>query len=164
MTLDERHELQNLRKEIKKYRELESEHNKNQLNNDLEEPLDDHSEDEDEDENDIEDLDQKEIMRRLSRGPRIAVSAEVYGVYNNREDFTPVCHPKSEDQILSIKSRIIQSFLFNSLETKDLKIVIDAMEEVSYKVGEVIINQGEQGDCLYIVDKGELDCYKTFVK
>lgn len=61
--------------------------------------------------------------------PRAAVSAEVYGQFNKKENFKSRVIPKSEDQIQRIKARILQSFLFNNLESKDLNIVIDAMEE-----------------------------------
>jgi cAMP-dependent protein kinase regulator len=61
--------------------------------------------------------------------PRAAVSAEVYGMFNKKEDFQARIIPKSEDQIQRIKARILQSFLFHNLESKDLDIVIDAMEE-----------------------------------
>jgi cAMP-dependent protein kinase regulator len=40
--------------------------------------------------------------------------------------------------------------------------VIDAMEEKKFSEGETVITQGEDGDVLYVVDEGELDCYKRF--
>jgi cAMP-dependent protein kinase regulator len=43
-------------------------------------------------------------------------------------------------------------------------LVIDAFEEKHYKEGETVIEQGEQGDVLYLIEKGTLDCYKTFNK
>lgn len=61
--------------------------------------------------------------------PRAAVSAEAYGVFNKKGDFKPRVIPKSEDQIHRIKARILQSFLFHNLDSADLNIVIDAMEE-----------------------------------
>jgi cAMP-dependent protein kinase regulator len=36
------------------------------------------------------------------------------------------------------------------------------MEEIKVKAGDIVINQGDDGNCLYIVEKGELDCYKSF--
>ena len=33
------------------------------------------------------------------------------------------------------------------------------MEEVKVKEGEFIIKQGEDGEVLYVVDQGILDCY-----
>ena len=58
----------------------------------------------------------------------------------------------------------MQSILFNSLDEKELNTVIDAFEEKRFSKGENVITQGEQGDCLYVIEKGELDCFKKFVK
>lgn len=38
------------------------------------------------------------------------------------------------------------------------------MEEKIFQAGETVIKQGEEGDNLYVIDKGELDCYKRFNK
>jgi len=155
LTIDEREELLQLRKELKKYRELHEQNNEGN-----------HSFEEDNEE--LTDEEDDHIMevrhpKTSIRGPRIAVSAEAYGEFNKKGDYKPVVHHKHEDQITAIKSRLIHSFMFNSLETTDLKIVIDAMEEKKFVKGDVIINQGDQGDCLYIVEEGELDCFKKFV-
>jgi cAMP-dependent protein kinase regulator len=56
----------------------------------------------------------------------------------------------------------MQSFIFNSLEDKELKTVIDSFEEKKYKAGQNVITQGEEGDVLYLVDSGDLDCEKVF--
>jgi cAMP-dependent protein kinase regulator len=48
------------------------------------------------------------------------------------------------------------------LEEKETDIVIDAMEEKKFKAGQTVISQGEDGDVLYVVDAGELDCFKKF--
>jgi cAMP-dependent protein kinase regulator len=80
-------------------------------------------------------IDDETIKKNLSQAqkrmsvPRAAVSAEVYGIFNKKEDFKPREIKKTEDQIQRIKARILQSFLFQNLEAKDLNIVIDAMEE-----------------------------------
>ena len=95
---------------------------------------------------------------------RKGVSAEAYGQFNKKEDFVARIIPKSEEQIQRIKSSVIHSFLFNNLEPKDLEIVIGAMEEKRFKSGEDVIVQGEQGDCLYFVESGNLECYKQFAK
>ena len=55
----------------------------------------------------------------------------------------------------------MQSFIFNSLEDKELKTVIDSFEEKKYKSGQSVITQGEEGDVLYLVDSGDLDCEKV---
>ena len=58
----------------------------------------------------------------------------------------------------------MQSFMFGSLEEKDRNIVIDAMQERIYKVGEYIIRQGDDGDLLFVLESGTADCYKQFSK
>ena len=93
---------------------------------------------------------------------RAAVSAEVYGEYNKKEDFTPTVIPKTEEVKLRILSRLKQSFMFANLDDKQTDIVIDAMEEKKYEQQDVVIRQGEDGDCLYVVDEGELNCYRKF--
>ena len=50
--------------------------------------------------------------------------------------------------------------MFQALEEKDLKVVIDAMVEKRVMRGIEVIKQGEDGDNLYVVETGHLDCYK----
>jgi len=38
------------------------------------------------------------------------------------------------------------------------------MKETLFKAGQTVIQQGEDGDNLYVIDKGQLDCYKRFKK
>ena len=52
--------------------------------------------------------------------------------------------------------------MFNALDEKEFEIVIDAIEEARYQAGEFIIKEGEQGDCMYVLESGSLDCSKVF--
>lgn len=52
--------------------------------------------------------------------------------------------------------------MFTALDEKEFAIVIDAIEEVTGKAGEFVIKEGDQGDCMYVLDKGALDCTKVF--
>lgn len=36
------------------------------------------------------------------------------------------------------------------------------MEEKNYKAEEWVIKQGEEGDVLYVVETGKLDCFKKY--
>jgi cAMP-dependent protein kinase regulator len=150
LTVDEKNELQNLRIEVKKYRDLEYHHN----NNDNESSFSDDSDDID------ESLDHITPTKKLSFIPRSAVSAEVYGQYNLKENFKAREIPKNPETVRRIKSRILTTFLFGNLDPKDLDIVIGAMDEKKFTKGETVITQGENGDCLYLIECGELDCYK----
>lgn len=59
---------------------------------------------------------------------------------------------------------MLAGFMFNALNDKDLDIVVGAMEEKKFKKGDYVIKQGEEGDVLYVVDTGELDCFKNYGK
>lgn len=72
-------------------------------------------------------------------GPRMSVSAEVFGNFNKQEEFKPVVHSKSEQQIEAIKSRIKGNFMFDALNPKDTKAVIDAIVPAKFSPGDVII-------------------------
>ena len=53
--------------------------------------------------------------------------------------------------------------MFNSLNPDELEIVLDAMVSVHKKANDTIIKEGEDGDNLYVVEKGTLTCTKIFV-
>ncbi|CAK92908.1 unnamed protein product (macronuclear) [Paramecium tetraurelia] len=103
-----------------------------------------------------------EIKQTQKQQTRSAVSAEVYGEYNKKEDFKPRFIQKSQGQIDRIKKRILNSFMFQALDEKDLNIVLGAMEEKKFQDGDFVIKQGEDGNELYVIDEGRLECYKRF--
>ena len=119
LTISERAELEHLRKEINKYRQVKQ----------------DHTSDKEDSEEEDEVYDPEALKAKLNKEKktRIGVSAEAYGDYNKKEDFVPRVIKKSEEQVNRIKTRIMQSFLFSSLDPKELDIVIDAMEEKKFE-------------------------------
>lgn len=54
--------------------------------------------------------------------------------------------------------------MFKFLEDSQKKIVIDALSVHEYKNGDWVIKQGEDGEVLFIVDEGTLECYRRFKK
>ena len=177
LTIEEKKELEYLRIAVKHYRDMEkhdlvkSSSNFNKDNVIKNEKA--NSESSDSEEDDMDDKEEEEIKAKLNTmkkkqdlekaiKSRSSVSAEVYGFYNKKEKFVPKVIPKNDEQMNRIKGKIISSFIFSSLEKKDLDIVINAMEEKRYKLDDKVIIQGEDGDCLYIVETGSLKCYKTF--
>ena len=52
--------------------------------------------------------------------------------------------------------------MFNALDQNELNIVLDAIEEVRVQADQPVITEGDQGDCMYVLDKGSLDCTKIF--
>jgi len=121
------------------------------------------SEDEtDEDDEDDYCDDLPAVVANKHKGPRASVSAEAFGVYNKKAAFVPKVVDKDEASKKAIADKLNMAFMFSALDDKEKDIVIDAMEEVSIDVNEVIITEGDQGDCLYVVGSGTLFCTKIF--
>ena len=53
--------------------------------------------------------------------------------------------------------------MFSALNPQELDIVVNAMQEVLRKAGDVVIREGDDGDDLYVVDSGNLKCTKVLV-
>lgn len=95
---------------------------------------------------------------------RASVSAEVFGVNNVKKAYVPKVVEKSQDAKDRIKSRLEQAFMFALLDKKEKTIVLNAMEEHTYKKGDTVIKQGDDGDVLYCVDSGSLKCFRVMSK
>lgn len=52
--------------------------------------------------------------------------------------------------------------MFSALDEEEFITVIDAIEEVSGNEGDPIIKEGDEGNCMYILESGSLDCTKVF--
>lgn len=160
----EKSELNDLRKEVKKYKK------KYNVKEEVDEEMrlhsepSEHDEEEAEDQDKVEELLEQRKQKAKQKGARSSVSAEVYGQFNLKKDFVPKVVPKSEEQIKRIQDKVLKSFIFNMLDDKELKIVIDAMEEYTCQEGDYVIKQGDPGAVLFIIEKGTYDCFKTFTK
>jgi cAMP-dependent protein kinase regulator len=124
---------------------------------------------EDEDEDDVDDDFDEEAAekaeaeaRRIqgAKGQRTSVSAEAYGVWNKKEDFTPPMNPKSPDEVKTITTILEHIFMFSHLAKDAISTVVGATSLYEPKAGENVINEGEDGECLFVVEKGDLDCFK----
>jgi len=124
---------------------------------------------EEEEEDDAEDDFDEEAARaheeaaaRRPKGPRTSVSAEAYGDWNKKQDFLPPMNPKSPDEVKAITAILEQIFMFSDLPKEALSTVVGAMALHDAKADDIVIREGEEGECLYVVEKGDLDCGKTF--
>lgn len=54
--------------------------------------------------------------------------------------------------------------MFAALDANERDIIVNAMEERKFSTGETVIQQGEDGNELFVVDSGNLDCSKVFVQ
>jgi cAMP-dependent protein kinase regulator len=90
------------------------------------------------------------------------VSAEAFGKFNKKEDFSARVVAKSQEATTAIYEKINKSFMFSGLDDSEKKIVVDAMEEKRCFKKEAVIVEGDEGDCLYVVATGTLSCTKLF--
>merc|ERR1719265_1370977 len=125
----------------------------------------DKEEEEEEEEDDDDELDEiPESMKKPEgqmKTARASVSAEAYGAWNQKKAFTPPEYPKSDEQKKRLGEVLGKSFMFNGLETKDFDAVIGAMLEVNAEPEQVLIKEGDDGDFLFVIESGILDCKKV---
>jgi len=120
------------------------------------------TESDEEDDEGTEDFIPISEIQQKKGNQRSSVSAEVYGKFHQKGDYKPRVIKKSEEQKGRIAERLSKTFMFASLDPKEQEIIIDSMEEKKVKAGEWIIKQGDDGDNLYVIDRGTLECYKQF--
>lgn len=121
----------------------------------------DNEEEEEEEEDDDDDApDMPDPPPNFNRGQRASVSAEAYGAWNTLKEFKPPVHPKTEEQKTRISHVLQQCFLFSLLDAKSVEVIIDAMVEKTFASGENVITQGEDGEVMYVIEKGVFDCLK----
>jgi len=89
---------------------------------------------------------------------RQSVSAEAYGEWNTKKAFNAPVIAKSAEQKGRLNKCLNKSFLFQCLEEQDLAVVVGAMTEFNAEPKQRIINQGDDGDFLFVIESGTLDC------
>ena len=78
---------------------------------------------------------------------RTGVSAEVMspGILR-REEYTPVVHEKPAEVRTALQDMLGENILFKDLDAAQMTTLLDAMFEATFSAGEVIIEQGAEGD------------------
>lgn len=79
---------------------------------------------------------------------------------DNSDDFSPRRNHSLRQRFMR---RINDSFALRNLSDSEKEVMITRMKEVNFKKGDTVIKQGEQGDFLYVVDEGELKCFKKYL-
>jgi cAMP-dependent protein kinase regulator len=116
-------------------------------------------EEEEEEEEDDEDIPEPPAVTRT--GNRTSVSAEAYGDWNKQKtNFEPPVYDKTSEQADRIRGMLQKSFIFETIDEKNLEILVNAMHKVEVEDGKKLITEGENGDYLFVVDEGKLDCHK----
>merc|ERR1712007_273121 len=124
----------------------------------------DNSEEEEEEDDEEDDADGDDPApppsTYMKKGPRASVSAEAYGQWNQLKAFTPPVHEKNVAQKTKLVALLQKSFLFNALDEENINVVVDAMLEAKIENGTRILQEGDDGDVMYIIEVGTFDCLK----
>ncbi|GMT35134.1 hypothetical protein PFISCL1PPCAC_26431 [Pristionchus fissidentatus] len=89
---------------------------------------------------------------------RQGVSSEVIQVDPN-EEYEKVVIPKDDETRRSLEAAMCKNLLFMHLDADEKKTMFDCMFSVQKKAGETIIEQGEEGDNFYVIEKGTVDVF-----
>ncbi|ETN72922.1 hypothetical protein NECAME_13681 [Necator americanus] len=85
-------------------------------------------------------------------GRRTGISAEP--IKEDDTEYKKVVIPKDEATRKSLEAAMSKNLLFAHLEEDEAKTMFDAMFPVEKQACETIIEQGEEGDNFYVIDKG----------
>ncbi|XP_051739975.1 cAMP-dependent protein kinase type II-beta regulatory subunit [Ctenopharyngodon idella] len=111
-------------------------------------------------ENGEEDDDDEEfiapVINRFVR--RASVCAEAYNPDEDEEEREPrVTHPKTDEQRQRLQEACKDILLFKNLDQEQMSQVLDAMFEKVVVTGEHIIDQDDDGDNFYVIERGMFD-------
>lgn len=65
--------------------------------------------------------------------------------------------PKDYKTMAALSKAIAKNVLFSHLDENERSDIFDAMFPVTFLPGEVIIQQGDEGDNFYVIDQGEVE-------
>ncbi|XP_077592849.1 cAMP-dependent protein kinase type II-beta regulatory subunit-like [Stigmatopora nigra] len=106
-------------------------------------------EDDDEDDDDF----QAPIINRFIR--RASVCAEAFNPDEDDEDKEQrVAHPKTDEQRQRLQEACRDILLFKNLDSEEMSQVLDAMFEKFCIDGEHVIDQDDDGDNFYVIERG----------
>ena len=155
----ERTELQNLRKEIKHYKKKYEKEDKEII------IVSDNEEKENKEDQEIIDEEIRKKQQKRKNRPEL-ISEEVLFEKDilKLQNYSPYSEEKSQEIYEKIRNKCESLFFFNNLSENELNLIISAFKTEKFKKGDTIFSEGQSGNKLYILDSGELDCWKTFKK
>lgn len=106
-----------------------------------------------------DDEEEEDDAPRAPRGSRRgAVSASVM-TQDEALEYEKKVVPKDAATMMALQKAVAGNVLFSHLETSELTDVLDAMFLDTRKAGEVIIQQGDEGDNFYTVESGVVEVW-----
>ncbi|XP_029290812.1 protein kinase, cAMP-dependent, regulatory, type II, alpha A [Cottoperca gobio] len=89
---------------------------------------------------------------------RVSVCAEAFNPDEEEEDTEPrVVHPKTDEQRCRLQESCRDILLFKTLDQEQFSEVLDAMFELRVQTKDHVIDQGDDGDNFYVIERGLYD-------
>lgn len=95
------------------------------------------------------------------RKQRQSVSAEAYGAFNERKAYVPKVIAKDEAQTARLQEVLQACWMFKHHTPENMKIILDVMQEKQVEAGTRLIQEGDEGEVMWVIEDGELDCIKV---
>ncbi|XP_026447705.1 protein phosphatase 2C and cyclic nucleotide-binding/kinase domain-containing protein-like isoform X2 [Papaver somniferum] len=70
-------------------------------------------------------------------------------------------HRKTWEEESHIERALRDHFLFKKLTDAQCHVLLDCMQRVEFQPGDVVVQQGGEGDCFFIVGSGEFEVFAT---
>ncbi|XP_062090856.1 protein phosphatase 2C and cyclic nucleotide-binding/kinase domain-containing protein [Humulus lupulus] len=70
-------------------------------------------------------------------------------------------HRKTWEEEAHIERALHDHFLFRKLTDSQCHVLLDCMQRVEVQPGDVVVKQGGEGDCFYVVGSGEFEVFAT---
>ncbi|EDL77147.1 protein kinase, cAMP-dependent, regulatory, type 2, alpha, isoform CRA_b [Rattus norvegicus] len=91
----------------------------------------------------------------------LEVCAETFNPDEEEDNDPRVVHPKTDEQRCRLQEACKDILLFKNLDQEQLSQVLDAMFEKIVKTDEHVIDQGDDGDNFYVIERGTYDILVT---
>lgn len=115
----------------------------------------------DEDMESDDDIDEELAMmaRKANYSRRKSVSAEGFDPDADDGDDERIVHPKTDAQRQRLAKVVNKILLFSNLEQDQMQQVLDAMFEHEVTAGAHVIDEGDDGDNFYVIERGNFDIF-----
>nr|XP_027072897.1 protein phosphatase 2C and cyclic nucleotide-binding/kinase domain-containing protein-like isoform X1 [Coffea arabica] len=70
-------------------------------------------------------------------------------------------HRKTWEEEAHIQGALHDHFLFRKLTDSQCQVLLDCMQRVEVQAGDIVVKQGGEGDCFYVVGSGEFEVLAT---
>jgi len=99
--------------------------------------------------------------RRTNTLRRKSICAEGFDPENEDEDDVEpkIVHPKTDAQRERLDRVVGKLLIFSSLDSEQTNQVLDAMFERTVQAGEHVIDEGDDGDNFYVIERGTFDIF-----